>query len=398
MQAGGASTARTGTTWSLVRTIVGAVEVTLIVISFLLILNGVGALPFYFLFLLIVGFAFGIVIGFATLIHELGHALGAWLAGWRVIVITVWPFAFHGPTRRFVFSEKVSTQDGGGFVSAVPGSKSASTPLRRIIFCLGGPIASFIAAIVCQLLAAAPPALIPHEVDGRIIFAGVDYARESQIDKLLVGFSLLNLRSFISTIIPMHYVSGGVSDGLLIWRSLNDRDPANESWSSWVAVMLLYNTRLRNIPEWMYAAGRKDIVQFDENPAWHDGLDVARCLDAESVDTVRARALIGAYRAAYGDNDWLLNCDAWLAAAYENDVEHAERMLALRKNESTGKAMRAAADAVVAARRGQHAVVEKKLWWMDQEVGASSPFPNATFRDIRKAVEKIDASAPPAAA
>src|SRR5690349_15342004 len=83
----------------------------------------------------------------STVIHEAGHAIGALIAGWRPIVVSAWPFAWHIPNNAIVIFGKGSGYDGGGYVAGVPRSLRQNTRARFGVFVAAGPLTSLVLAI-----------------------------------------------------------------------------------------------------------------------------------------------------------------------------------------------------------------------------------------------------------
>lgn len=333
----------------------------------------------------------------ATLVHELGHAVGALLVGWRIAIVTAWPVALHVSAGRIIISDRVNTSDGGGYMFSTPSALSYNRAWRYVVIILAGPLTSLAAAIGVLWLAFSQfppiPTLSPdfHGKAPALNLLQPEMARLYFC--VCVGFALMNFAAFLRTIIPAP-VFAKQNDGRMVLDLLRNRSRSAERMVIWVEWLLHYRVRLRDIPDWMYDAARAENSKAISLPPIYDQYDIGRALDAKTVHPERARALIEAFRTTHGDSNWLLNCDAWLAAVHENNVERAESALARRQYDTGGKAMHAAAEGAVAARRGQHKVVEKKLWWLDQELAAESAFPNATFRDIRKTIQAIAASTP----
>jgi hypothetical protein len=312
-------------------------------------------------------------------------------------VITVWPVAIHIPTGKIIVSNRVNTSDGGGYLFSTPATLSHNRAYRFILIILAGPLAS-LAMGVCMLWLAssqfAPrPAIGPEFSHAAPV---IDLLKPEAVRSyfcVAVGFALMNFSAFIRTIIPTP-ASSRQNDGRMILDLLRNRSRSARPVVMWIEWLLFHRIRLRDIPDWMYDAARAENSKAISLPPIYDQWDIARALDAETVHPESVRALIESYRVTYGNNDWLLNCDGWLAATHENDVARAENALALRQGTSDGKAMHAAAEAAVAARRGQRDIVKTKLGWLDQELLAESIFPNATFCDLRRAVVAIAADTP----
>lgn len=342
-------------------------------------------------FLLSLGVVFILGRFLSTLIHEIGHAIGALLVGWRIVVITVWPFAFHAPSFSIVASSRVNTHDGGGFVSAVPPSPASDTTHRYVVFVLLGPLASLAATLWLAFTAFGPPQLTHTLSDYGtplpIGFRSPELARTMFC--FLIAMALLNLDVFLRTAIPVSASAQRANDARLILNALRTRRHARYGVAGWIGEMVRFKTRFRNIPDWMYAHARGAEPIEGVDASMHDGIDVSRALDARNVDAVHARARIEHYRANHESNDWLITCDAWLAVIHEDNLPHAEAMLASLKGQSNNTALLAATRAAVAARHGRTSEVEKELALMEAELKKQSPFPNPTFRDIRKTVEKL---------
>ena len=90
-----------------------------------------------------VGFFLGaLVVLVCYVVHELGHAIGAWLVGWRVHLMAV-GFVGYAPQARRL-SSKVNLPDtAGGMVFATP-PKGSAWRQGNVIFILGGAAANFL--------------------------------------------------------------------------------------------------------------------------------------------------------------------------------------------------------------------------------------------------------------
>src|SRR5262245_20719108 len=61
-------------------------------------------------------------------IHEVGHAVGSILVGWKILVFDVWRFAFHAPTRSFLLVSQLSeARHESGYVYSVPAGPRRDT-------------------------------------------------------------------------------------------------------------------------------------------------------------------------------------------------------------------------------------------------------------------------------
>jgi Zn-dependent protease len=86
----------------------------------------------------------------SVFIHEIGHALAAWVVGWQVHAINVWGMSYLPTRPSFVFEPQVSRDDIGGFVFATS-PLSADWARGQVIFILGGPLANLMVAVGCGL-------------------------------------------------------------------------------------------------------------------------------------------------------------------------------------------------------------------------------------------------------
>lgn len=339
----------------------------------------------------LLGFGFFLVpvgILLATLIHELGHAVGAVLAGWRVIVFTAWPFALHIPGRQLVMSKRLSTRDGGGFVFGVPRALDRDTPARWILFVLLGPLFSLTTAAVLLLIAFGPPQPSFAATDyGALAPVGLSPDEHRLAFCFLVALAILNFDTFLNTAVPS-FGSTSANDARMILTALR-HDGARPGANEWILNLLKFNVRLRDIPDWMYAEARRTTATEGGEPSYHDSLDIARALDAKRVDAAHVRRLVDRYRTDHGDNDWLLTSEVWLALIHEGDLPRAKASFALLKGQSNSAPLLAAVEAAVAAAEGRTADRDKELAKMEMLLKADSPFRNATFRDIRRQIEAL---------
>lgn len=108
-----------------------------------------------------------------VLFHELGHAIAAHLAGWRVLVFHVAPWAIRLRPFRLFFAGYLGGPDIGGFVAAVPGTSVARTKLRETIFTAGGPIASWFLAFALLAISTVPWASIVADSFPRALCAAL---------------------------------------------------------------------------------------------------------------------------------------------------------------------------------------------------------------------------------
>lgn len=311
----------------------------------------------------------------STFVHEAGHALGAMLAGWRIIVFAVQPFAIHLPNKEFTLPGK--RQFGGrlGYVAAAPASPETLSIGRWMIFIGGGPAASlFFAAylwIMAQMLAAA--------------------ATPSSVTRLLAaictGFALQSMSSCITTLLPRQR-PGLASDGWKLLRGLTGGKTMPERHAQpWLLALMKYRIRPRDLPQWML----DDIGQqaASSAPLRHflAMLEIARLLDAKRPDYALVRQKIEAFRYKFGADDWLCGCDAYVAVFHEDDLDRATQALAVPHAKIRVPELTFAAKAALSARQGNEANAWRHLASMDAALYQASPFRSDCYADIRRNIE-----------
>jgi hypothetical protein len=305
---------------------------------------------------------------FVTLIHEMGHAVAALACGWRITVFSVRPIGLHMPSRTLAWLPRGHDNDAGGYVAAVPGRLDHGTPERWISILAAGSTA-------CLLLAAI--ALLLRETWLR----GVD-TRGLIASNFSLALAIQACVSAFGSLVPH-----GRSDGAqLLTAARRDSQWLLHRPCAWMLTLLEYNTRLRDLPEWLLAAHRAVPHPGPEGDRHADGIDIGRALDSNPPDYGRARALIDAYRERYGASAWLDSCDAYLVAIGEGDAEKAAARLWRGTPDPHAQAMQAAAKAAVFALQGDETGMKAELRAMRRAVRARSPYRNATFRDIERAI------------
>jgi hypothetical protein len=185
--------------------------------------------------------------------HEYGHALAGWIAGFRIHSIRVNRFEIHWPLKISLY--RGSQSGAGGWVVCTPATTD-HLAVRSAIMVAGGPMTNVVSAIIVSAL---PFAKGPWSV----MFILVSL--------VIGGSNLLPLRG-----------RGVVSDGHRLVMLLRDRARAER----WLASLKLANDMVDGVPP------------ENLSPAF---ITMATGVKDDSVDTVSAHAI--AYASAFHRRD-----------------------------------------------------------------------------------------------
>jgi peptidase M50-like protein len=145
---------------------------------------------------------------FLTLVHELGHAAAARLAGWRVHYIMVWGWAWFPVTRKFQRMKLPRGQRVSGLAFATPVSLDGWTTSRDVAFLAGGIAANFLFGGTCLLVFLFP-------------FAS------STATMIVGGTGLASLVMGVGNLIPTVRRNGKCNDGASLFYRLIGRLPSD---------------------------------------------------------------------------------------------------------------------------------------------------------------------------
>lgn len=277
--------------------------------------------------------------GFLSIVlHELGHAVGAWLSGWRVWIISAAPVSWrigHG----LRFSTQLSG-DVGGFVLGSPPTDASDSRWRSIVFSAGGPLASLITGpAFIYWLTTFPPGSwdAPHT-------AGLLGAA------LALGFHSAYAAAF--TIWPWKSPSGAPNDMLMILSALFAPQPdTQERALIWAEALFEFGVEPSAWPPWV-----REAVDARAMTAKAAPMSFAMAIEAD--DLTRAQAI-----AVARDDDEAKVLNAYLAAA-AGDGHTADDWLASisdRSKIARVTAWRTLALALIQARAGAHASARRAL-------------------------------------
>jgi hypothetical protein len=133
-------------------------------------------------------------------VHEIGHLVFGWCAGFRLIMIRFGPVRISSTFR---FSIKNEPKTGAsGTVNMIP-VRSANLRSRAILFVLGGPFANVLTGIVILFLKPGGPAVV---------------------------FAVLSIIIGLANLIPFRRLAT-ISDGKRIWMLLQNKEQG-ERWLS----------------------------------------------------------------------------------------------------------------------------------------------------------------------
>jgi hypothetical protein len=328
-----------------------------------------------------------------TLVHEAGHAITAVALGWRVIAFVVRPFGIQLPNRNLAIVPRRFRAGFGGWITTVPRRREAGTRANWSAILAAGPIASLALAAIAFVASATFLAEAPHRV-ARLGDFSIDlYTRPIVASGIAIGLGIQSLQACLFAILP-DYRDGVTTDGTR-WRALRKPGSNYEIYAPlrWLETLLNSKIRLRDRPGWILADVEATPWPTEEVATmmarYRATIEIGTVLDSVPVDTLLARRLIDRFRAVHGTSHWLAGCDAWLAAAWEDDPDRARAVLAEHPGLSDIPQMTLAAEAAVAAREGDAAIAHARLDAMDKEIARSSPFRDLTFRDLRGYVETL---------
>jgi hypothetical protein len=243
----------------------------------------------------------------AVLVHELGHAVAAWLVGWRVWIIHVAPFALRLDGGSFRIVSGYDGPDFAGFVLPSPAAPRHDTKLRAAFISAGGPLASWLMAVVCIAIAAPGP-IERYEVTNE--------------RTILYALGLFSLAAALGSSLPL-YGRKRMNDAARVQAHLDGVLPRRPH-AEWAIGLWRYgiepthwNAALRSSVD----AARTDPAQA-WIPAYFEFVAAVRARDAAA-----AREVFASLGAAFNE-DTLNVLEAFVRAAIENDTQGADDRLA----------------------------------------------------------------------
>ncbi|MEZ5960512.1 MAG: hypothetical protein R3C30_08785 [Hyphomonadaceae bacterium] len=174
----------------------------------------------------------------SVLVHELGHAIGAWAVGWRVWIISVTGIVVrlgHAPR----FSTKY-TRDVGGYVLGSPPDIAHDSRWRSIVFSAGGPLASLLTGPLFIFWLTT----LPRD--------GLETPTGAGLLGAVLAFGVASTSSALLTLWPMRGRGGRPNDMGMILDTLFFRPPASDtSGVAWAWALLGHGVEPSAWPRWM---------------------------------------------------------------------------------------------------------------------------------------------------
>lgn len=306
--------------------------------------------------LLFVGLLAGGFLSIAA--HELGHAAGAWLVGWRLWIISV-----LGVVQRPGFAPCLSAKlshDAGGYVLASPPTAARDSRWRSIVVSAGGPLVSVLTGplFIAWLMT------LPRE--------GWDTPLGAGAFASALAFGGASTISALITILPSRGRGGRPNDMQMILDAAFKRDPSIDVRGvSWAWALFDHGVEPSAWPNWM----RESVMRSARNP-WASPaaplLAFFCALEAGDEGAARSAAngsahdvgrLVRAYLYAYFDQN-AQAADAELKAA---QISPYDETLILLREFVLARIATLSGDAGAAGRA--HARIAEEL-----ESGAPKPF------------------------
>ncbi|MBC7768428.1 MAG: M50 family metallopeptidase [Phycisphaerales bacterium] len=255
--------------------------------------------------LLFVGLLAGAFLAIA--VHELGHALAAWLVGWRVWIISV-----LGVVVRFGHAPRLSTRlshDVGGYVLGTPPDDAHDTKWRSIVFTAGGPLAS----VLTGPLFIAWVATLPRD--------GWETATGAGVLGAMLAFGVASFWSALMTLWPLRGRGERPNDMMMILTTLfAPRESADARGVACAWGLFEYGVEPSAWPLWMHES-----IARSANGPWAAPpaglLAFVSALDLGDEAAARAAAQRGAL-------DFGATTRAFVSAFFDSDAQAAETQLA----------------------------------------------------------------------
>jgi len=242
----------------------------------------------------------------SVLVHELGHAIGAWLVGWRVWIISVTGIVVrlgHAPR----FSTKY-TRDVGGYVLGSPPDAAHDERWRSIVFSAGGPLASLLSGPLFIYWLTTLPRDGWDTPTGAGVLGGA------------LAFGMASSSAALMTLWPMRSRGGRPNDMGMILDTMFLRPPSHETQgASWAWALFENGVEPSAWPRWMHDS----IARVVANP-WAPPIAPLLAFFAalEAGDEAAARSV-----AQHHTHELGRLSRAFVAAYFDGDAQTAEQQI-----------------------------------------------------------------------
>jgi len=305
--------------------------------------------------LLFVGLLIGVFL--AISVHELGHALAAWLVGWRVWIISV-----LGIVVRIGHAPRLSTRmshDVGGYVLGSPPSNARDSKWRSVAFTTGGPLAS----LLTGPLFIAWVGTLPRE--------GWETATGAGVLGAMLAFGVASTWAALMTLWPLRGRDERPNDMAMILATLfsphasADARGVGAAWS-----LFEYGVEPSAWPLWMHESIARSATSPWATPAANFVAFVS-ALDQNDEAGARAAAQRGAH-------EFGASMRAFVAAFFDGDAEAAETKLASAASDfglDSLSLLRAFVEARIFRLRGDEQAATKTLSTITHNLNSGPPQP-----------------------
>lgn len=256
--------------------------------------------------LMFAGLIASIFFAICIFIHEIGHAVAAWLVGWRVHLIVIGSLAFA--PRRKGFSRNLrqgNLRDLAGWVYATPPPDSVWNK-GAIPFILGGAVGNFLLGVLSILAAAAI------------------YESELHFSVVLIGLASASVIFAVANLIPISRSGTWKSDGAALLGIFKGEEQSIHEQK----IARLFGTAFDGIPveKWDASALRELI---DEAPNDSERIDPLLISYAFAMaDLATAKFVLNRYLKANPDSSLEYQCMyAFAIAMIDQDAHHASKIL-----------------------------------------------------------------------
>lgn len=249
-------------------------------------------------------------------IHEIGHAVAAWLVGWRVHLIVVGSRGFAPRGRKFLrVSRQCRQKDLGGWVHTTPPPNSVPNK-GAITVILGGAMGNLVLAALLL-----PVVTMLSDV-------------EKHLYAVLVSLGGISVIYAIRNLVPTWSLGGWQSDGASLIRVIKGVEPSIYDQSLSRLFGLVYDDVPVN--EWDVSVLREVVDGPADNRHAVDPIVISYAFC--TADLVTARSILERYLETDPENFFDYRCMyAFIIAMTDRDAPRAAKILEALPGELTQK-------------------------------------------------------------